>query len=327
MTWTFALTSRIWSWVSREGTKAAGPPSMLENLPSQKASQCSRLARQDLTDGLVGAGVARRQREVLPRHPGELGRRRVPRVVWVGKRHPAEPGLVVAERGEPVHGQVGHPVGVVPLARDRVVLRLGRAGVATRLGLEQPGEAVQVLRVVFLQPAAVVRDGMVPPGGGVHGLLRALEAPPGSVVAPGDPGVLLPPELRVEAGLEVRLAQERGPVARGVVQVLGDRGGVDRQGDAVGHHAVRAHVLARQHGRARRHAHRVLVVGAPVVDPLGGQAVDHRGAGHRAAVAAQAVVALLVGRDEEDVPAAGSGGRVRLRHLRPPCRPGVPACS
>ena len=35
MTCTLALTSRIWSFVSREGTKAAGPPSMLEKLPSQ----------------------------------------------------------------------------------------------------------------------------------------------------------------------------------------------------------------------------------------------------------------------------------------------------
>ena len=43
MTCTLALTSRIWSWVSRDGTKVAGPPSMLENVPSQKPSQCAGL--------------------------------------------------------------------------------------------------------------------------------------------------------------------------------------------------------------------------------------------------------------------------------------------
>ena len=43
MTCTLALTSRIWSWVSREGTNAAGPPSMFGKLPSQYASQCAGL--------------------------------------------------------------------------------------------------------------------------------------------------------------------------------------------------------------------------------------------------------------------------------------------
>ena len=35
MTCTLALTSRIWSCVSAEGTKVAGPPSMLGKRPSQ----------------------------------------------------------------------------------------------------------------------------------------------------------------------------------------------------------------------------------------------------------------------------------------------------
>ena len=56
------------------------------------------LAGQDGADGVVGAGVAGRQVEVLPRHAVELGGRRVPRVVRVGERHPAEPRLVGAER-------------------------------------------------------------------------------------------------------------------------------------------------------------------------------------------------------------------------------------
>ena len=189
----------------------------------------------------------------------------------------------------------------------------GAAGVPAGLGLEQPGEAVQVLGMVLLEPTPVVRDGMVAPGGRVHGLLGPLEAAPGAGVAPGDPGVLLELVLRVEAGLEVRLAQQRGAVAGRVVQVLRHGRRVDREGNAVGHHAVRPHVLARQHGRPRRHAHRVLVVGPAVVDALGGQAVDDGRAGHRPAVAAEAVVALLVGGDEEDVAATLGRSRERLQ--------------
>ena len=163
--------------------------------------------------------------------------------------------------------------------------------------------------MVHFEPAPVVGDGMVAPGGGVHGLFGPLETPPGSGVAPGHAGILLPLVRRVEARLEVRLAEQRGAVAGGVVQVLRHRRRVDGERDPVGHHAVGADVLACQHGRPRRHAHRVLVVGPPVVDALGGQAVDDGRAGHRAPVAAEAVVALLVGGDEEDVAAAGGTRR------------------
>ncbi len=250
----------------------------------------------------------------------ELRGRRVPRVVGVGERHPAEPRLVGAERGQPVDRDVGHPIGVVPLARDGVVLRLGRAGVATGRTLEQAGEAVQVLGMVLAQPAPVVRDRMVAPGGRVHRLLRALEAAPRAGVVAGHARVLLEPEVGVEAGLEVGLAEQGGAVARLVVEVLRDGGGVFGQRDPVGHDAVGPDVLAGQHRRARRHAHRVLVVGAPEVDALGGQLIDDGRARHRAAVAAQAVVALLIGRDEEDVAAASRRARVRLRHRRRRCR-------
>ena len=278
------------------------------------------LAGQDGADGLVRAGVAGRQVEVLPGHPVQLGGGRVPRMVRVGERHPAEPRLVRAERIQPVDREVGHPVGVVPLARDRVVLGLRRRGVAAGLRLEQPGEAVQVLGVVRLEPAAVVRDRVVAPRGRVHGLLRPLEAAPGPRVPAGHPGVLLELVRRVEAGFEVRLAEQRRAVAGRVVEVLRHRGRIDREGDAVGHHAVRAYVLAGEHGRPRGHAHRVLVVGAPVVDALGCQPVDDGRAGHRPTVAAKTVVALLVGGDEEDVAAAG-GGRRCVRHPRPRSRP------
>ena len=285
------------------------------------------LAGQDGADGVVGAGVARRQGKVPPGHPGQLGGRGVPRMVRIGERHPAEPRLLGGERLQPVDRQVGHPVGVVPRPRDRVVLGLRRRGVAARLRLEQPGEAVQVLGVVLLEPAAVVRDRMRAPRGGVHRLLRALEAAPWPGIPAGDPCVLLELVGRVEAGFEVRLAEQRGAVAGRVVEVLRHRRRVDGERDAVGHHAVRAHVLAGEHGRPGGHAHGVLVVGAPVVDALGRQPVDHRRAGHRPAVAAETVVALLVGGDEEDVAAAGRGGgrRCGVRHPRPRWHPGAAA--
>ena len=189
-------------------------------------------------------------------------------MVRVGEGHPAEPRLVRPERVQPLDGQVGHPVGVVPGSWDGVVLGLGRQRVTAGFGLEQPGEAVQVLGMVLLEPAPVVRDRVVSPGGRVHGLLRALEAAPGPGVAPRHAGVLLPLVGGVEARLEVGLAEQRGAVAGFVVEILGDRRRVDRERDPVRHDAVRAHVLARQHGRAGRHAHGVLVVGAPVVDAL-----------------------------------------------------------
>ncbi len=292
--------------------------------PVPETEPVRRLAGQDGADRLVGARMAGRQSEVLPRHPGQLRGGWVPRVVGVGEGHPAEPRLVGAERGEPVDGQVGHPVGVVPLPRDRVVLRLGRQRVPARFGLQQAGEAVQVLGMVGFEPAAVVGDRMVTPRRGVHRLLGPLEAAPGTGVAARHPRVLLELVRRVEAGLEVRLAQQRGPVARCVVEVLRHRRRIDRQGDPVGHHAVRPHVLAREHGRACRHAHRVLVVGPAVVDALGRPAVHHRRAGHGAPVAAEAVVALLVGGDEEDVAPPRRGvGHCLLLLSTMGCAPGL----
>src|SRR5262245_60704398 len=64
-----------------------------------------------------------------------------------------------------------------------------------------------------------------------------------------------------------------------------------------------AHVLPGEHRRSSRHAHRVLVVRPAVVDALGGEPVRDRRAGDLPAVAAERVVALLAGRDEEDVAA------------------------
>ena len=116
----------------------------------------SGLALQDGADPLVRPRVPRGEVEILPGNSLQLRLRRIPRMMRIGERHPTEPRLVVAQGGEPVRCAVGHPVGVVPLPRDRVVLGLGRPGVPARLPPQEPGETVQVLRMVGLEPAAVV---------------------------------------------------------------------------------------------------------------------------------------------------------------------------
>ena len=114
-------------------------------------------------------------------------------------------------------------------------------------------------------------------------------------------------EQEVEARVEVRLPEQRGAVPGLLGEVRSDARRVVGERHAVGDDAVRAHVLPGDHRRARRHAHRVLVVRAPVVDALRRQPVDDRRARDVVAVAAQRVVALLVGRDEEDLTAHGVG--------------------
>src|SRR5581483_7274165 len=89
------------------------------------------------------------------------------------------------------------------------------------------------------------------------------------------------------------------------VQVGGDARSVGRQGHTVGVHPVGPDVLSGEDRGPSRHADHVLVHCPPVVDAVPRQAVQHRRAGHRPAVAAQAVVALLVGRHEQDLAAHG----------------------
>src|SRR5437764_5609661 len=100
----------------------------------------------------------------------------------------------------------------------------------------------------------------------------------------------------------MRLADERSAVTR-VVQHLGDGRRVDRKGNAVHPHAVRAGMLAGEDRRSRRHAHDRLRNGALVADALCREAVDHRCAGERSTVAPERVVPLLVGGDEQDLAA------------------------
>ena len=117
---------------------------------------------------------------------------------------------------------------------------------------------------------------------------------------------------RVEERLEVWLADQCRSVA-GVVQDRGHRWRVDRQGDAVHPHTVRAWMLTRDDRRPRRHAHDRLGLGVRVAVPLRGKAIDHGRARHGATVASQRVVALLIGRDEEDLATHQRSGSISRR--------------
>src|SRR6266536_4435066 len=123
--------------------------------------------------------------DVLPRDAFALRRRRVPRVMWVREAHPHEPVVFVRERVEERDRAVGDPVGVVQVARDRVDLRLGRARLASTLGLEQRGEAVYLVRVLLEEPRAVVLEAAAGDRRRVHGELGVLEAPQRSVEPSG----------------------------------------------------------------------------------------------------------------------------------------------
>ena len=162
-------------------------------------------------------------------------------------------------------------------------------------------------RVVLPQPHRVVQRR----GRSVGGELQVLEAAVRTRAAVGprlldglraEPRerVLGEPAERVQVRLEVGLADQGGPVAVPLEQ-RGDRRGVDRQRNAVHPHAVRGRVLAGQDRGPGRHADHRLRNCPLVPDASGGQAVGDRGARDRAAVAAQRVVSLLVGGDEEDL--------------------------
>ena len=140
----------------------------------------------------------------------------------------------------------------------------------------------------------------------MHGQFDMVEAAVRPRRAVPGQAILDPLAVGVETGLEVRLPDQGGVVADGVVKVLCDRRRVDGEGHAVGGDTVGAHVLPGDHRGARRRAHRVLVVGTAVDDAVGGQGVHDRCAGDGVAGASEGVVALLVGGDEEDL-AAHSG--------------------
>ncbi|CAB4811149.1 unannotated protein [freshwater metagenome] len=68
--------------------------------------------------------------EFAPVDAMHFGFRRVPRVMWVGKTHPAEPVIVGIQAVEPRDRSIGNPVGVIPIARNSISLDLRSASVA-----------------------------------------------------------------------------------------------------------------------------------------------------------------------------------------------------
>ena len=268
--------------------------------------------------------VAVGQRDVAPVDATHLGLRRVPRMVGVGEAHPAEPVVVRREPVEPRDRAVGDPVGVVPVAWIGLTFTCGASvsppPVALTLKspsiaeIEHPGR----LGMVEADPLRVVEH----PRRAVSGELEVVEAavrtdgavrPPARqrLLARARDRVLDEAAERVHERLEVRLAHERGAVAV-PVQLGRHRGRVDGQRHAVHPHTVRARVLPGEHRRARRHAHHRLRDRALVADALRRERVDHRRARDLAAVAPERVVALLVGRDEQDLAAHQDASNCRL---------------
>src|SRR4029079_14384536 len=82
--------------------------------------------------------------------------RRIERVVRIGEAHPTEERRRLRLRAEPRHRALGDPVGVIVLARDRVVLHLGGAGLAAAGSGEHGAEARDVLWMCAPKPLGVV---------------------------------------------------------------------------------------------------------------------------------------------------------------------------
>lgn len=69
--------------------------------------------------------------ELPPVDAVQFRHRRVPRVVWVGKTDPAKPVVRVVLASQPRDRPISNPIGVVPLARNRVVFHLRCTGVSS----------------------------------------------------------------------------------------------------------------------------------------------------------------------------------------------------
>ena len=70
--------------------------------------------------------ISGRQRNVTRVDAFQFGLRRIPRMMRVREAHPTKPVVVVRTGAEPVDCALGDPVGVVPVARDRIVVHLRR---------------------------------------------------------------------------------------------------------------------------------------------------------------------------------------------------------
>ena len=269
------------------------------------------LLRQDLDRLLRRAGVSRWQVQVVPVDAtAHLVDGRVPGMMGVGEAHPAEPVLGRVQGVEPGDGAVGDPVRVVHPPRHGIVLDLGGVGVAAALvvkahagEVDERVEGVEPLRAVW--PRATCRsassaDSRASPARRGRSRGRARSSP----ALARRFSVHLPSGSK--AGLEMRLAHQRGAVPAVSCRWSATDGASTGRGTPLAGDAMGAHVLPGDHRRARRRAHRVLVVG-PVVDgcPRPRGASSDRGAGDGVAGTPEGVVALLVGGDEEDLAAHG----------------------
>ncbi len=136
------------------------------------------------------------------------------------------------------------------------------------------------------------------------GELHAFKAPvrPGLVLCgPGDAhSVFWKAQEGVEEGFEVGLTEEAGPVS-GIVKESCHCGRIGGKWNAVHPDPVVSDVLAGKHRGPGGHADHVLRVRPLVADSIGRQCVGYRGPRHRATVASEGVVALLVCGHEQDL--------------------------
>ncbi len=224
-------------------------------------------------------------------------------MVWIGKTHPAEPVGIGRQRIEPGDGAVGDPVGVIMLARDRVVLDLHRIGIAAAVAVllelhgDQPIEAVDFFGMGLRHPLGVVQKAARDVAGQLHMIKAAMRA---KLPELGH-AVFVELEFAVDERLEMGFADQRSLVAGLVLQIARHRRRIGWQRHAVHPNPVRAHVLAGDHGGAGWHTDHALAIGAVVDHAFAGPAVDGRRARDLTAVAAQSVVTLLVGRYEQDL--------------------------
>ena len=219
----------------------------------------------------------------------------------IGKAHPAEPVIVRAEPIEPGDGAIGNPVGVVMFARNGIEMDLAGAGIAAAFGIhlklvvEVAIKTVQPVGVILLEPLIVMQDERR-----MGCELHVVETAMRTELADAGHAVLIEFKLRIEKGLEMRLADERGLVAGLVVQIGGDAGRVVGQRHAVHPDTVGRNILAGDHGCASRHADDVLIVRPGIVDAFAGQTVDRRRAADAVAIASQRIEPHLIGGDEQN---------------------------
>ena len=257
---------------------------------------------------------------VFGRVPVAPRRGRVHRVMRIGEAHPTEERTVDAV--QPLDRAVGDPRRRMIFLGERVAPGLRvvphRAG---GFGLHEPQSLDAALETVAEHVPGVVQtegrrpEDPVPPSHQIGDAqivaeqheLRVLEAEVGAVPFGIDARRTVDRldasrRKERESGSEVRLADDRGAVS-GSPEEGRDRTllGVGRQIDAVARDAVRRRIRAGQDRRARRLAKGVLRARSGVTRSSRRESVEPRRRLQWAALDAERVGALLVGRDEQYV--------------------------